>query len=158
VTTIGAIDHLLGERGLDGVVCGPGPGIIGSASALGHGGMAALDSAHAALALGLETLIVPRMSGGDRRPRHQGISHHSRTVLELMLGRVGVALPPDAEAPDWGGRHQWRRGRADLDGYAGSGLPVSTMGRRLEDDPIFFAVALAAGDVLAATARAVPAR
>jgi Protein of unknown function (DUF3866) len=149
VTTIGAIHILLAEQGLDAVVCGPGPGIIGSGSTLGHGGMVALDSAHAALALGLPTLVVPRMSSGDPRPRHQGISHHSRTVLELLLGTVGVALPVGVEAPEWGARHAWRGGRADLDGYAASGLPASTMGRRLEADRIFFAVALAAGDLLA---------
>ena len=46
--------------GWDAVIAGPGPGILGSASALGHGGMAALDTAHAALALGLPTLLAPR--------------------------------------------------------------------------------------------------
>jgi hypothetical protein len=149
VTTVGAIDHGLGEQGLDVVVCGPGPGILGSGSTLGHGGMAALDSAHAALALGVDTLIVPRMSSGDPRPRHQGISHHTRTVLELILRPVIVALPAGAEPPGWGSRHAWRIGLADLAGYAASGLPASTMGRPLERDPLFFAAALAAGAVLA---------
>jgi Protein of unknown function (DUF3866) len=148
VTTIGAIDHGFAEQGLDAVVCGPGPGIIGSGSTLGHGGMAALDSAHAALALGLATLVVPRMSSGDSRPRHQGISHHTRTVLELVLTDVVVALPPDVDAPEWGRRHDWRAGGADLAGYAASGLPASTMGRTLERDRLFFAAALAGGDVL----------
>jgi Protein of unknown function (DUF3866) len=149
VTTIGAIDHGLCEQALDVVVCGPGPGIIGSGSTLGHGGMAALDSAHAALALGAETVIVPRMSTGDPRPRHRGISHHSRTVLELVLAPVDVALPPGVPAPEWGSRHTWRRAGADVPGYAASGLPARTMGRTLERDPIFFAAGLAAGEVLA---------
>ena len=47
---------------------------------LGHGGMAALGTAHAALALGLETLLAPRMSSADPRPRHRGLSHHTATV------------------------------------------------------------------------------
>jgi hypothetical protein len=149
ITTIGAIHHGLAVAGLDAVVCGPGPGIIGSGSTLGHGGMVALDSAHAALSLGARTLIVPRMSAGDPRPRHQGISHHSRTVLELALGAVSVALPRGVDAPAWGARHTWLRGGADLAGYAASGLPASTMGRSLADDPVFFAVALAAGEILA---------
>ncbi len=150
VTTIGAIDHGLSELAVDALVCGPGPGIIGSGSTLGHGGMAALDSAHASLALGATTLIVPRMSSGDPRPRHRGISHHTRTVLEILLASVDVALPPASGPPAWGTGHRWRHGRADLDGYAASGLPATTMRRPLEGDPIFFAAGLAAGDVLAA--------
>jgi hypothetical protein len=145
VTTIGAIDHGLVELGWDVAVCGPGPGIIGSASTLGHGGMAALDSAQAALCLGVATMIVPRMSAADPRSRHRGISHHSRTVLELLLAPVTVALPPGVETPAWGTPHTWRQGPADLDGYAASGLPATTMGRTLAEDPLFFAAALAAG-------------
>ncbi len=150
LTTIGAIDHGLCAAGWDLAVCGPGPGIIGSASTLGHGGMTALDSAHAALALGAATQIVPRMSAADPRPRHRGISHHSRTVLELLLAPVTVALPPGVEPPDWGRAHTWRPAAADLDGYAASGLPATTMGRRLDEDPLFFAAALAAGAIAAA--------
>ncbi len=148
VTTIGAIGHGLTEAGLDVVVCGPGPGIIGSGSTVGHGGMAALDSAHAAIALGAQTWIVPRMSAGDPRPRHVGISHHTRVVLELLLAPVNVSLPPGVDAPGWGARHRWSAGLADVEAYGQSGLPARTMGRTLEEDPIFFAAALAAGDAL----------
>src|SRR5207247_1418391 len=48
ISTAGALHHAAHDLGWDAVVCGPGPGILGSASALGHGGMAALDTAHAA--------------------------------------------------------------------------------------------------------------
>ncbi|HLH13354.1 MAG TPA: DUF3866 family protein, partial [Solirubrobacteraceae bacterium] len=82
VSTAGALHHGLHVLGWDAAVCGPGPGIVGSASALGHGGMVALDSAHVALALGCPTLLVARMSSGDRRSRHRGLSHHSLTVLD----------------------------------------------------------------------------
>ncbi|HEU0316857.1 MAG TPA: DUF3866 family protein [Solirubrobacteraceae bacterium] len=150
MTTIGAIDAGLGELGWDLAVCGPGPGIIGSASTLGHGGMAALDSAHAALALGAMTQLVPRMSAADPRPRHRGISHHTRTVLELLLAPVTVALPPGVDPPAWGARHDWQPSEADLDGYAASGLPARTMGRTLAEDPLFFAAALAAGGLAGA--------
>ncbi len=149
ITTIGAIDHGLGHDGWDVAICGPGPGILGSASTLGHGGMEALDSAHAGLALGAPTVIVPRMSDADPRPRHRGISHHTRTVLELLLAEVTVALPPGVEPPAWGERHRWRSGPADLEGYEASGLPATTMGRRLDEDPVFFAAALAGGAVAA---------
>ena len=68
-------------------------------SALGHGGMAALDSAHVALALGCPTLLVARMSSGDERERHRGISHHTLTVLDLLLEPVTVALPAGMRSP-----------------------------------------------------------
>lgn len=162
ISVAGAIDAAAG-MGWDAVIAGPGPGILGSASALGHGGMAALDTAHAALALGLPTLLAPRLSAGDPRPRHRGLSHHTATVLELLL--AGVTVPvPDASEGIWptgarqaideacGKRHQAEPHPVDLDGYAASGLPSRTMGRDLEGDEIFFAAALAAGGALAGAA------
>lgn len=149
ITTAGALAHALGELGWDAGVCGPGPGIVGSASPLGHGGMQALDSAHVALALGAPTLIVPRMSSADARPRHSGVSHHTLTVLELLLAPVVVALPSDVAPPCDLPPHVCRRAEVDLCGYDDSGLPSVTMGRGLNEDPLFFAAALAGGTVLA---------
>jgi hypothetical protein len=133
ITTIGGLHAGLTELGWDAAIAGPGPGILGSASALGHGGMAALDSAHSALALGCQTIVVPRMSSGDARARHWGVSHHTRTVLDLVLKPVQVASAGDE----------------DLPGYLASGLPATTMGRSAEEDPTFFLAALAGGRVLA---------
>jgi hypothetical protein len=99
VSTAGALHHGLRALGWDAAVCGPGPGIVGSSSPLGHGGMSALDSAHAALALGAPTLLVARMSSGDSRARHRGISHHTLTVLDLLLEPVTVALPAGMRSP-----------------------------------------------------------
>jgi hypothetical protein len=99
ITTAGALHHGLRTLGWDAAVCGPGPGIVGSRSPLGHGGMSALDSAHAALALGCPTLLVARMSSGDERVRHRGISHHTLTVLDLLLDPVTVALPAGMRSP-----------------------------------------------------------
>ena len=132
ITTIGALHAGLTKLGWDAAIAGPGPGILGSATALGHGGMEALDSAHAALALGCRTILVPRMSSGDARARHWGVSHHTRTVLDLVLKPVEVATPADE----------------DLAGYLDSGLPATTMGRSAEEDPTFFMAALAGGRVL----------
>jgi hypothetical protein len=99
ITTVGALHHGLRSLGWDAVVCGPGPGIVGSSSSLGHGGMVALDSAHVALALGCPTLLVARMSSADDRARHRGISHHTLTVLDLLLAPVTVALPAGMRSP-----------------------------------------------------------
>jgi Protein of unknown function (DUF3866) len=152
ISTPGAIHAGLTALGWDAAIVGPGPGILGSATTLGHGGLAALDNAHAALALGATTIVVPRMSSGDPRERHRGLSHHSETVLELMLRPALVALPAGVvfELP---GRHEARTAEPDLDGYRASGLPASTMGRGVEEDELFFRASLAGGTVLAEEVR-----
>jgi Protein of unknown function (DUF3866) len=151
LSTLGALDAAAG-LGWDAVLVGPGPGIIGSETAYGHGGMAALDSAHAALSLGAPTLFSPRLSSADPRERHLGLSHHTRTVLELLLANTDVAVPegePEIAAALESLGHRVLAATADLDGYGASGLPTTTMGRRISEDPLFFAAPLAAGAVLA---------
>jgi hypothetical protein len=172
ISLTGGIDAAARALGWEAIVVGPGPGILGSATRLGHGGMATLDAAHSALALGLPTLVCPRLSSSDERPRHRGLSHHSAVVLELLLAPVRVPVPEaelegwpmlDAEAPEGGsaqaalddlieictGRHDLAVEPIDLAGYAASGLPARTMGRKLAEDPLFFAAPLAAGRALA---------
>jgi hypothetical protein len=146
ITTAAALHHGLTTLDWDAAVAGPGPGILGSGSALGNGGLQALDSAHTALALGCPTLLVARMSSSDLRARHRGLSHHTRTVLELLLAPVAVAMPADHDVADEPGSHDWRRRETDLDAYLQTTLPSRSMGR---EDPLFFAAALAAGTVLA---------
>ncbi len=151
LSTAGALDAA-GSLGWEAVLVGPGPGIIGSETAYGHGGMAALDSAHAALSLDLPTVISPRLSGADPRKRHLGLSHHTRAVLELLLAPVDVAVPegePEIAAVLEPLGHRVHAAPADLDRYGASGLPVTTMGRSLSEDPLFFAAPLAAGAVFA---------
>jgi hypothetical protein len=156
LTTIGALDAAATDLNWDAILIGPGPGIIGSDTAYGHGGIQALQNAHAALALGLPTLISPRLSSSDPRDRHRGLSHHTRTVLQLLLAPVAVALPegePEVAAALAPFDHQMEQVAVDLEGYAASDLPTSTMGRSLEDDPLFFRAALAGGASLARVAR-----
>ncbi len=153
--TVGALDAAARRLGWDAVLAGPGPGIIGSGTHLGHGGLTALDTSHAALSLGLPTLLSPRASSGDRRDRHRGLSHHTLSVLELLLAPVSVAAPEGEEEIiaalrlACAGRHRLQSGGFDLGGYAASGLPSHTMGRGIDQDPTFFAAALAAGRLLA---------
>jgi Protein of unknown function (DUF3866) len=152
LTVIGALEAA-GPLGWDAVIVGPGPGIVGSGSELGHGGMEALDTAHASLILGLETLLAPRMSAADPRQRHRGLSHHTATVLRMLLGDVRVPAPVgslDELREACGDRHEiWPRA-APVDEYAESGLPMTHMGRTVHEDRLFFAAALASGDALAA--------
>jgi hypothetical protein len=145
VSLEGAIAAGLESFEWDAAIIGPGPGIIGSETALGHGGLAALESTHAALAMGCTPVLVPRMSSGDARSRHRRLSHHSKTVLALLLREIDVAMPDSRPVPG----HRARRAAVDLDGYRGSGLPATTMGRGIDEDELFFRAALAGGAVLA---------
>jgi hypothetical protein len=155
LSVVGALDAASSS---EAVIAGPGPGILGSASRYGHGGMAALDTAHAALALGMSTLVSPRLSAADPRQRHREVSHHTRTVLELLLAAVEIPVPDGEAAVSTeleavaAGRHRLRPGPADLDGYLASGLPARVMGRGPDEDPLFFAAPLAAGAALGAAA------
>ncbi len=130
-------------RGFDVAVCGIGPGIVGSGSAFGHGGMAIADAANAAAALGGAAIVAVRYSTGDPRERHQGVSHHTRSALAFVLGEHDVAWPAelglDAALGDVV--------EVSVDGWeaACQNLPLAHMGRGPEDDPWFFAAAFAAG-------------
>ena len=169
ITVAGALQAAAGPLHWDAVIAGPGPGIIGSATPLGHGGMAALDTAHAALSLELETLLAPRMSEGDPRVRHRGLSHHTAKVLRMLLGPVRVPAPAAHGDVEWdrdgeggdpidqlreacGERHEVVLREAALNEYAATGLPARTMARSLSEDRLFYAAALAAGDGLAVVA------
>lgn len=156
ISVAGALDAAANTLGWDATIAGPGPGIIGSETELGHGGMAALDSAHAALALGLPTLLSPRLSSADPRERHNPVSHHTLTVLDLLLAPVQVPVPAGGPPPPTlidatADRHHVVEAPADISTYEEADLPTRTMGRSLQEDPLFFAAALASGSALAAS-------
>jgi len=129
--------------GFDAVVCAIGPGIVGTGSRLGHGGLAAADAANTAAALGGAPVLAVRVSSGDERERHRGVSHHTRAVVDLCLGEVAIAWPAGLDAPGWLDKRrevdvgEWREACEDL--------PLEHMGRGPDDDPWFFASAFAAG-------------
>jgi hypothetical protein len=115
--------------GYDAAVCAIGPGIVGTGTFLGHGGLAAAEAANAAFALRGTPVLAVRMSDADERERHRDVSHHTGAVIEQSLGDLTVFGEYDAEVM-----------RADL-----AGLPLSHMGRGLDDDPAFFGVAYGTG-------------
>jgi hypothetical protein len=131
--------------GHQAVVCAVGPGIVGTASRLGHGGVAAATAANFASALGGSPVLAVRVSSADQRERHRGVSHHTRAVVELCLGDVRIAWPKGLEAPEW----LEPREEVDVEGWdeACAGLPLSHMGRGPDLEPWFFAAAFAAGRV-----------
>lgn len=129
--------------GFDVVVCAIGPGIAGTGTSLGHGGMAAAIAVGAAGELGAQPILALRYSEADPRERHRGLSHHTAEILALHglsvrsawpEGLPIAALAEGAEVVDVG---DWRQ--------ACDGLPLSHMGRGPDEDPWFFAAAFAAG-------------
>jgi hypothetical protein len=128
----------------DIILCGIGPGIVGTGSSLGHGGMAVADAINAALELGGSAVLALRISERDPRERHRGLSHHTAAVLALWSGSYEVAWPagcplfdPIAEGATEVDVSDWRD--------ACEGLSLEHMGRGPDDDPWFFAAAFAAG-------------
>jgi hypothetical protein len=115
------------RAGHDVAVCAIGPGIVGTGTGFGHGGLAAAEAANVAQALGGVAVVAARVSGADERDRHRGVSHHTEAVLALVHGEPVVGQDGDG----------WRE--------ACAGLPLSHMGRGPDDDPDFFAAAYAAG-------------
>jgi hypothetical protein len=130
-------------KGFDVVVCGIGPGIVGSGSGLGHGGLAVAEAANAAAALGGRAIVVVRYSTGDSRERHRGVSHHTRSALRLVLGAREVAWPRGLDRDETLGEVI----EVDVEGWsdACAGLTLMHMGRGPSDDPWLFASAFAAG-------------
>jgi hypothetical protein len=147
VECVSAASSLLWARaaGHDAVVCSIGPGVVGTATRYGHGGLAAAEAARTAAALGGRAIVAPRVSGGDPRERHRGLSHHTRSVLELVGPEVEIAWPAGLDDAPAGATV------VDVAGWeeACAGLPQSHMGRGAEDDPWFFAAAFASGRLAA---------
>ena len=143
---------------VDIIIAGPGPGHVGTATALGFGGVEQATLLNAVAALEGTPIAVPRLSFADPRARHHGLSHHTLTVLgRLTLAQVHLPLPelPEAEAAlvmEQITRHGLTRHRlSTLDGAPGiaacrrANIPLRSMGRAFDDDPACFLAAAAAG-------------
>ena len=131
------------------IVCAVGPGVVGTGSILGHGAVSAAEAVNAASALGGVPIVAVRYSDADPRERHQGVSHHTRAVIDLCLGDAVVAWPAGLTAPSW-----LEHEEVDVGEWRGvcEGLPLDHMGRGPAEDPWFFASAFAAGKLARARA------
>src|SRR6266702_4338251 len=89
------------SAGFEVAVCAIGPGIVGTGSLFGHGGVAAAAAANAAHALEGSPILAARVSEGDARERHRGVSHHVRSALRLGPEGIAVAWPAGEPAPPW---------------------------------------------------------
>jgi hypothetical protein len=135
-----------------------GPGVVGTATPYGHGGIAQGEAINAVASLGGVPVATLRVSFADERPRHRGVSHHTLTALAgIALAPAVVAVPELPEdfaeqlegALDDGGVFE-RHVRVDPAGDAPAvpsmrGIEVTTMRRTHSEDPAFFSSAFAAG-------------
>jgi len=142
----------------DIIIVALGPGIVGTDTPFGHGGIAQAEALNAAAALDGVPIATLRLSFADKRPRHQGLSHHSTSALgRACLAQAILAMP--ASLPSV--QHDAimltleEQGLLDRHGLVEvpsppaapdlRGVQVTSMGRSQQDDPAFFAAAFAAG-------------
>jgi hypothetical protein len=129
--------------GADLVIVGMGPGVVGTASALGTTAVEVAGVIDAADQMGARVALCSRASGADARARHRGVSHHVRTILGLAAARPELPLPAEL-APEIVGSSVVEP--PDVSGVlAALDLQVTTMGRGPDEDPVFFAAAASAG-------------
>ncbi|GHH71079.1 hypothetical protein GCM10017673_23880 [Streptosporangium violaceochromogenes] len=162
--TVTAHTGLLAARhvlGADVAIVTQGPGNLGTGTRWGFSGVSAGEAVNAAAVLGGRPVAALRVSEGDRRERHIGVSHHSLTAYgRVALARARVAVP---ELPGDFGRRVTEQsaplaGRHELVAVPVNGLhealstsPVrlSTMGRGLDEDLAYFLTSAAAGRLAA---------
>ncbi len=130
------------DDGADLIIVGMGPGVVGTGSRLGNTAVEVASICDTTDSLGGRSVLCLRASSGDPRPRHQGISHHSRTALELVRSTPQIFVPDGLEAAPVGaiGVEVPDVGRL----LAEAGLTITTMGRDHTADRLFFDVAAAA--------------
>ena len=78
--TVAAGVAALVSRQVDRVIVSPGPGHLGTLSALGFSGLDLAGHAAVLDGVGAATAVAVRGSSDDERQRHRGVSHHTRTV------------------------------------------------------------------------------
>lgn len=147
--------------GCDVIVAGMGPGIVGTATALGHTGLEQGQLLDAATALGGRSIAALRISFGETRGRHAGLSHHTVSALTIAAReRCTVAVPKlkpdrarlieralkDTRICD---RHDTRiaDGRPGVALLRDRGLDPTSMGRPMSREPDLWLAAAAAGAV-----------
>lgn len=150
VSVPSALELAVGLQRADVVVVAMGPGVVGTGRALGTTSVEVAAVADAAAALSARPIVAARASEADERERHRGLSHHTLTALRLAAVATDVPVPEGAAFDHVADRvpapHRVRRvGIPDLTAlFAAHDLRITTMGRGLDADPLFFACAAAA--------------
>ncbi|MHA3703378.1 DUF3866 family protein [Jatrophihabitans sp. YIM 134969] len=149
----------------DVVVVSQGPGNLGTGTTWGFSGVAAGDAVNAVAVLGGRPVGALRLSTGDPRPRHQGVSHHSLTAFGRVALRPADLVVPEGMPDELAAlvasqleplARTHRIVTTSVDGLAAAlaavdadlrpgGASLSTMGRGLGADTWYFLAAAAAG-------------
>ncbi|WP_047151951.1 DUF3866 family protein [Aneurinibacillus tyrosinisolvens] len=133
----------------DIVLVMPGPGIVGTGTPLGFSGIEQVFILQAVHQLQGIPVMVPRVSGSERRQRHLGISHHTKTIVRYAA-HVPFVLNFEETLLDGGKTVPYSKCHTVIehepldielwqqitDKYP---LPLTTMGRTIKEDPVFFA-------------------
>ena len=129
------------------VICAMGPGVVGTDTTLGTTSIEVAAILSTAERLGASPVAMLRASSGDLRPRHQGISHHSRSALALVGTPLEIPVPPEllADAAALAPHVPVVVEPPDVaEALTRHGLTVTTMGRGPGQDGLFFRSAGAA--------------
>ncbi|HQA08249.1 MAG TPA: DUF3866 family protein [Syntrophomonadaceae bacterium] len=142
----------------DVIIVSMGPGIVGTGTRWGFSGVEQGIVLNAVETLQGVPIAVPRISFADARPRHQGISHHTLTVLARVC-KVRCLLPLPLLSDEQMSRvlEQARQAglfdlheiyvepaEETLDRFRRSELQFTTMGRTVEQDREFYMALVAA--------------
>lgn len=155
VNIVTALQFAIKYRGDGFILITQGPGVTGSNTHYGFTSLAQANWANMIGALGGLPVWIPRLSESDQRTRHQGISHHTMTPLsELTLTKSLVPLPVGTYSDLWlkADLHQLMTcehviiKKIDekqllplLDKVQSSSpFPITSMGRTIDKDPLFF--------------------
>jgi len=149
VSTPSALALAVHALDADLVIAAMGPGVVGTGAALGTTAVEAAAVLDAAAALGADPVLCVRASSADPRDRHRGVSHHVTTVLDLTRSRVTVPTVLGAELGSEDHDVVVTEPPPIAEWLDARDLRVTTMGRTVSEDPLFFAAGAAAGVVAA---------
>ncbi|MGI6227865.1 MAG: DUF3866 family protein [Peptococcales bacterium] len=143
----------------DLILIAMGPGNVGTGTQLGTTALEVGQIINAVASLGGNPIVIPRVSFGDSRNRHQGLSHHVITVLnKIALVPATVILPiiknnnrdilnKQIKEHQLASKHKiiFESGFEGVAYLKSCGFNVTTMNRSLEEDEEFFLTACAGG-------------
>jgi|TARA_B110000467_G_scaffold158749_1_gene175333 hypothetical protein len=90
----------LKERNESTVIIGCGPGHLGTNSKLGFSALELVGHATILSRLGANVALAVRASSTDDRERHQGVSHHTKTLLDLIPNSLEVPIPSEVSGQE----------------------------------------------------------
>ncbi|MCD8508958.1 MAG: DUF3866 family protein [Bacillus sp. (in: Bacteria)] len=155
INIVSALQYIIETNSGGMVLISQGPGVTGSNTYYGFTSLAQSNWANMVGALGGKPVWIPRMSQADGRERHQGISHHTITPLgELTLTKSIMPVPTGKYSDPWiqndmeslkAKEHvEIRKVNEELlfpllsKVQGCSPFPITTMGRTIDKDPLFF--------------------